>query len=132
MSTSYLADKNHYVYRIFDRTGRLIYVGCSHDPETRMYTHRRIMWWAPQIARIKMTVHPSKDAGHLTERSIIDTENPRWNVKGKWANRNNWSRDDAADYLKALTLHPDAGGDFSDRRIRMAQEFLATFHPVAA
>ena len=126
MSTSYLADKKHYVYRIFDHDGRLIYVGCSHDPETRMATHRHTMWWAPQIARIKIKVYPNKDAGHDAEREIIRAEKPRWNLKGQWANRDTWTAAECADYLKALTLHPDGGStDFSRKKISLAREFLA-------
>ena len=39
----------HYVYRLFDKDSRLIYVGCSYDPESRINHHRRGIWWYEQI-----------------------------------------------------------------------------------
>ena len=102
--------ERHYVYRIFDKDGRLIYVGCSHNPEKRLNQHRRTMWWAHQIHRIKLTVHPNKAAGHLAERTAINAEQPRWNLTGRWVHRATWTSQDYADYITASLNGPEVRG----------------------
>ena len=117
-------EKNHYVYRIFDKTGRLIYVGCSYNPEVRINTHRTQMWWGDQIHRIKLTVHPNKRAGHHAEKLAIHSEHPRWNVSGRWAHRASWTSEDFADYIKAAAGAPEPSG-FRWERIEQSKQLMA-------
>jgi len=119
------ANTKHYVYRLFDADARLIYIGCTYDVESRLKSHRHVMWWAPQIARIKITVHPTKAAAHEVERAAITAEKPRWNVNGKWAARSTFGVQDYADYIKALELHPDGGTDVRVKKIELARRLMA-------
>jgi len=119
------AETRHYVYRLFDADARLIYIGCTYNVESRLKSHRHVMWWAPQIARIKITVHPTKAAAHEVERAAITAEKPRWNVNGKWAARSTFTVQDYADYIKALELHPEGGTDVRFKKIELARRLMA-------
>jgi len=117
-------EKLHYVYRIFDKTGRLIYIGCTYNPEMRINSHRTTIWWGDQIHRIKLTVHPNKRAGHAAEKIAIHSEHPRWNIGGRWAHRASWNSQDWADYIKAAQLGPEICG-FRLDRIEQAKQLMA-------
>ena len=117
-------DDRHYVYRLFDQQGRLIYVGCSYNPETRISQHRQTMWWANQIRRVKLTVHPNKKAGHAAEQEAIREVKPRWNVNCKWVYRESWTTQDISDYIKALELHPERATQPRLDRIAEAKRLL--------
>jgi len=119
------AQNRHYVYRLFDTSGRLIYIGCSYDPETRINSHRRGIWWGYQIERIKLTVHPTKAAAHAVERLAIQKERPRWNVGSNWASRHGWSASDFADYILAYQMHPDEPAVRNPERIAEAKRLMA-------
>jgi predicted GIY-YIG superfamily endonuclease len=101
-----LAEVEHTVYRLYDRNNRLIYVGCTYNLEPRLKQHRKVMWWASQIAKIKTETHPSRKAGLAAERRIRDTEHPRWNIEARWMKRERWSYQMFNDYITALENHP--------------------------
>lgn len=122
----------HYVYRIFDADSRLIYVGCSHDMEKRIYSHRQLMWWAPQIDRIKITVHPNKKAAHEVEREIIRTEKPRWNLVGKWSGRASWTAEDCRDFITAHLNCPNHITEPRARVITKARNLLSQLELIPA
>lgn len=110
--------KTHYVYRCFDETGRLIYVGRSATPHTRLEFHRRNSWWAPQAVRVKIAVFPNKEQASAAERDAIASENPRWNTLGKWANNATWSEQDYLDYVKAYTNSNGINTAYGRRHMR--------------
>lgn len=92
----------HYVYRAFDAAGRLIYVGCSLDPEARVANHRMTSWWADQIERVEFTPAGSRDAARRAERRTIIGERPRWNVKSRWPSVQGEALESALDYEVAF------------------------------
>jgi predicted GIY-YIG superfamily endonuclease len=89
-----------YVYRCYDSDDRLIYVGCSVAPKSRLDQHRKSSWWFEQVARVRYTVYSDKDYALRKESEAIATENPRWNVRGR--DRGLWTADDYRDAHRAL------------------------------
>jgi len=117
-------EERHYVYRIFDKTGRLIYVGCSYNPEARINTHRTTMFWGDQIHRIKLTVHPNKRAGHYAEKIAIHSEHPRFNVSGRWVHRGSWTSQDCSDFIRAIEFGSQSSG-VRRERVERAKQYLS-------
>jgi hypothetical protein len=115
-----LANANHYVYRLYDNESRLIYVGCSHEPEQRIKRHRSTQWWAPQIAKVRVKVYPSRSAGLAAETEARNTEHPRWNIEARWIHRNNWTATMCADYITALENHTQRKTPRYERKIHKA------------
>lgn len=89
-----------YVYRVYDETGDLIYVGCTQDLNQRLATHATASWWAYQAAKVKATVHRSLAIAAEVELELIRAERPRWNIVGKGP-RSIWSAQDYDDYITA-------------------------------
>lgn len=93
----------HYVYRCYSADARLIYVGCTVFPRTRLEQHRISSWWADQIERVTYTVFPNKEYALYMERRAIESENPRWNIRHR--NRTTWTLDDYRDWHTASTFN---------------------------
>lgn len=92
----------HHVYRCYDETGRLIYVGSSANLFGRLTQHRRTSWWASQVVRVTAKVYPNGTVAREHERQAIRTENPRWNKSGRWETRHVWDRAGWDDWLTLL------------------------------
>lgn len=103
-SQAHYRTKPHYVYRCYDVDGRLVYVGCTIDPATRVETHRKQSWWGHQIHSVRFIVFPNKDYALTREREAIGEERPRWNKKGKWNHRALWTAQDYADYHTTIVM----------------------------
>jgi prophage regulatory protein len=71
------------VYRLFDRSGDLLYVGVG-DARTRVLTHLRRKPWADEIDPSRTTVewYGTRREAETREASAIDTETPRYNIVG--------------------------------------------------
>lgn len=63
-----------YVYRLFTRSGDLLYVGASSDISQRLRKHQQR--WGTRIARVDMTVHQSWDEARIVERDTILQQQP--------------------------------------------------------
>lgn len=68
------------LYHHFDRQGRLLYVGISLSHVQRLAQHRKTSHWYWDIACIKVTHYPSRNAAERAERRAIRTQNPLHNV----------------------------------------------------
>lgn len=90
----------HFVYRCFGADGRLLYIGCSVAPKTRLDQHRLTSWWYEQVAETRVTVFPNRDYALWKEAQAIAAENPRWNIKGR--DRSTWTPGDYADLMFLL------------------------------
>lgn len=91
----------HYVYRIYDEDGRLIYVGCTLNLFARLSAHTLNSWWAYQCSHVVAKVYPSKAAGRAVERAVIRTEKPRWNLNGR-PPHSQWTEAEYVDCATAL------------------------------
>ena len=66
----------HAVYRVFDGSGLLLYIGMSADPERRVKAHRSSAPWRREIARWSAEWHPNRAAAGRVEQAAIDSEMP--------------------------------------------------------
>lgn len=80
-----------YVYRFFDITGRLLYVGYTIDPAQRFKQHSRShesrRWWVHQV-RYTVTAYDSEEEGRAAEKAAILAEKPLYNRN--WVKRSEW------------------------------------------
>ena len=75
-----------YVYRCFDGSGGLLYVGMTNNLVRRIRTHQRSQWiW--DVEALTAETYPDRTTAAAAERLAIRTENPRWNVKQSLAER---------------------------------------------
>lgn len=68
-----------YLYRFFDGSGQLLYVGLSYRIEKRLAAHHVMKPW-DQIARIEISQFPTRGDAAAAEREAIMSEAPAWNV----------------------------------------------------
>lgn len=70
------------IYRLFDRSGTLLYVGVSSHPKRRFVDHRRTQpWWGEVCRREVGPWYPTREDAAEAERMAIRAENPRYNVR---------------------------------------------------
>lgn len=73
-------DREHCVYRWYDATGRLLYIGCTVDLAGRMRVHRsKGSDWVPLAAHVEVESHPTRTAGYAAEKAAILEEQPIYN-----------------------------------------------------
>lgn len=79
--SSGLAQREHFVYRIFDVRGNLLYVGLTHDVSKRLRDHAGTKsWWAEvDPARTLVAPYPSHADAARAELAAIEAEGPRCN-----------------------------------------------------
>ncbi|WP_405531523.1 GIY-YIG nuclease family protein [Streptomyces avidinii] len=71
------------LYRIFDAEDRLLYVGISGYPVTRLDAHRRGAPWRAEIARHAVEEFPTRQQAAFAESEAINIERPRYNKQGR-------------------------------------------------
>lgn len=80
------------LYRHFDTTGRLLYVGISISAGTRTEQHRRASAWFEDVTRIEIQWHPNRAAAEAAEWKAIKNEKPLYN---KAFSRKGWATPEA-------------------------------------
>lgn len=73
-------ETTHALYRFFDQTGALLYVGITNNPGRRWSQHQGDKPWWHDVARIEMEPHPDRPTVLAAERAAIAAERPRYNV----------------------------------------------------
>ena len=71
----------HALYRHYDKTGRLLYVGITNDPGRRWEQHRGKAWWT-EVVNTKIEHFPDRTSVLEAERRAIVSERPWWNISG--------------------------------------------------
>jgi excisionase family DNA binding protein len=71
-----------YLYRHFDRTGKLLYVGISLNHVARLSQHKKAPW-VERIARVEIEEHPSRADALDAEKAAIRSEAPEFNKQHK-------------------------------------------------
>ena len=66
------------LYRLYDASGDLLYVGISLNHLNRITRHRR-QHWGPRIARYTVEWFPNREAAKTAERHAIHHEDPIYN-----------------------------------------------------
>lgn len=76
----------HWVYRVFDAEGRLLYVGMTWKPGRRMTDWRKVAkrtgddHWFTSAHRVAWCLYPSKLQAMWAERAAIQCERPLHNI----------------------------------------------------
>ena len=68
------------LYRFYDATDELLYVGATTNPRFRIQTHRREKEWWQEVVTIKIQHFTNLDQLLAEERAAIEAENPRHNL----------------------------------------------------
>jgi predicted GIY-YIG superfamily endonuclease len=69
------------VYRIYDATNHLLYVGLTNDLTTRWYDHAtRKGWWKTEAHHFEARWYASRAIARAEEVKAIRTERPKYNV----------------------------------------------------
>lgn len=78
---NYTMETSQGLYRAFDKSGALLYVGISKNIPIRLQTHGARSFWFNEVATI--TIERFEDDGLLraAELAAISTENPKYNLK---------------------------------------------------
>ena len=103
------------LYRCFDASGRLLYVGSTSSWKRRMREHQRQSWWWSQMSRVKTIAHPTLESARAAESTAIQEEGPvfNWRDAGRsWLGRRDaWTPQDFsqfADWHHERGLKPPA------------------------
>lgn len=105
--TATAMDASTALYRLFDASGRLLYVGITFDVTARMRSHSKIQDWWPLVATRTEEWFPTRDDAEIAEERAINDEMPVFN-KTKYRLR-----------------HPGQGGDGSSLAVisELADEY---------
>lgn len=68
------------LYRMYDGSGELLYVGISTNLDRRLGNHVAGKPWWPQVVQITVEHHRNRVLAEIAERNAIATEKPRWNI----------------------------------------------------
>lgn len=80
-TTTGLNGRGHALYRFYDATGDLLYVGITVDPGKRLTRHSGDKPWWNEVARVELEQHPTRSAVLAAERLAIANERPRHNIR---------------------------------------------------
>lgn len=70
----------HILYRMFNKSDELLYVGLTNDPKGRTKSHGKQRPWFDEVDHITVTTYPSREELAYAEQVAIRTEHPRYNV----------------------------------------------------
>lgn len=68
------------LYRLFDTSGALLYVGITNDTDTRWKAHSRRKEWWPQVDTKTVEWFGDRLSAASAEAKAIREEQPRWNL----------------------------------------------------
>lgn len=94
-----LARKPHVLYRFFDATDVLLYVGITVDFTARFAQHRAEKEWIGQVANIRLEHYPNRGEALKAEREAILREKPLWN-----GTHNDGNDYEATDFLRVVDM----------------------------
>lgn len=83
MNLEQLRQHPHYVYRAWDVSDRLLYVGCSLNVPNRMKDHKGWACWYKQMDRFTTEGPYSFDEARRREWEAISTEGALYNAQGQ-------------------------------------------------
>jgi predicted GIY-YIG superfamily endonuclease len=69
-----------HLYRFYDDSGNLLYVGITNNLESRFSQHQKDKPWYHQVSEIKTETYPTRDAALWVERNAIRLEKPIYNI----------------------------------------------------
>lgn len=97
------ANDVHYVYRMFDKHGIALYVGCTSNPDQRYGQHVSArMRIIHQVERYQVTAHRGRDAGRAVEKAEIQRLEPLYSAEVAWMGTRKWGSETFCDHARAL------------------------------
>lgn len=75
-----IPDAGDCLYRIYDKSGHLVYIGSTDSIGERIAVHRRIAKWRDRIADVRTTTYPTLPAARAAEVAAIKAEHPECNI----------------------------------------------------
>ena len=73
------------LYRHYDASGALLYVGVTRNPARRLGDHLNGAFWGKMSASVAIEWHESRDAAVKAEWRAIHAENPLFNIRRETA-----------------------------------------------
>jgi predicted GIY-YIG superfamily endonuclease len=80
------APGEHCLYRHFDASGALLYIGISLSAVERLSAHNRTARWSAKITRVEIERFATRDEAVRAESSGIKDEKPRYNKQHNGSN----------------------------------------------
>jgi predicted GIY-YIG superfamily endonuclease len=80
VSHPHLAAERTALYRLHDGAGVLLYIGITHDPESRWRAHAGTKSWWPEVIRKEVEWHADRLLAETAEVAAIRAELPVHNV----------------------------------------------------
>ncbi|MGW1154529.1 GIY-YIG nuclease family protein [Streptomyces rubiginosohelvolus] len=74
-------DRRTGLYRLFDKKGRLLYVGIGYDPKVRWARHAALTRWWKDVSEKQVEWFPTRPEAERAERDAIRDETPIYNKK---------------------------------------------------
>lgn len=74
-----MSERLHALYRFFDASGDLLYIGITLNPGGRWKQHREDKPWWEEVGDITLETYPDRPSVLDAERKAIITEHPRYN-----------------------------------------------------
>lgn len=76
MTNPSTGDRPAVVYRLFDASDRLLYVGMTYNLKARFAVHSKLRPWWPEVARVDETRYETRTAASDAETFAINIEKP--------------------------------------------------------
>jgi predicted GIY-YIG superfamily endonuclease len=74
----------YFLYRMYDRRDRLLYLGCSSNPSNRVRTHYLSRAWCKYVVRVEVSEpYETQEEAYEAERAAILAEQPVHNKTGR-------------------------------------------------
>ena len=96
---------NHVLYRFFNSTGQLLYIGITMNPPQRFKEHRDSKDWWTEVAGITVENYPNRTALAEAERRAIKVERPRHNIAHNIGQRTSIHVATAISYDNPVGIH---------------------------
>ncbi len=76
-----------FIYRLFSKSGELLYIGKTTQPFTRPWAHCSQKPWGKEVDRVETEEFDSEEAAFAAEREAIIREKPKYNKRMTYATR---------------------------------------------
>lgn len=75
------AVRGHILYRLYDDSNELLYIGITKELQQRLKDHScHKVWWS-EVSLVKVEEHSCRTVLSRAERKAIQNENPKYNVQ---------------------------------------------------
>lgn len=116
-----VVDAPQALYRFFNATGDLLYVGITMNPASRWKSHRDEKPWWLEVTSITVEHHPDRASAEEAERQAIRSERPWYNLV-----HNPSTKADGERMAGLLLRAPDAQARFTGSCETCSSEALPT------